>query len=190
MRPLVRTILTTAALLPAFVAHQPASAKSDKSISLAPLGVYRTLLSDEGAVEIAAYDRSKMRAFLTFAALPRVEVIDLSNPTNPSRVHHQSHAVGRRSAHATSVAVHNGVVAVAVPQGAEDTAPGKVVFFDAFGNHLSDVTVGALPDMLTFTPERRVRAHRRTRAQPLGRLLVRSGGQRQHHRHDAAAPHR
>jgi hypothetical protein len=33
--------------------------------------------------------------------------------------------------------------------------PGSVVFFDAFGNFLNSVPVGALPDMLTFTPNGR-----------------------------------
>ena len=48
--------------------------------------------------------------------------------------------------------MHDGVLAVAVPQGDEDTAPGKVVFFDTDGTFLSAVTVGALPDMVKFTP--------------------------------------
>ena len=59
---------------------------------------------------------------------------------------------GGTSAHATSVDVHEGVLAIAVPQGVDDTAPGKVLFFNTSGQFLSAVTVGALPDMLTFTP--------------------------------------
>ena len=63
---------------------RPLSAESDKPISLAPLGVYRTLLYDEGAVEIAAYDPLTKRAFMTFAEQPRIEGIDLSDPSNPA----------------------------------------------------------------------------------------------------------
>ncbi|MCB0586075.1 MAG: esterase-like activity of phytase family protein, partial [Phaeodactylibacter sp.] len=33
------------------------------------------------------------------------------------------------------------------------TDPGKVVFFDADGNYLHQVTVGALPDMIAFSPD-------------------------------------
>jgi 2',3'-cyclic-nucleotide 2'-phosphodiesterase / 3'-nucleotidase / 5'-nucleotidase len=44
------------------------------------------------------------------------------------------------------------VLAVAVPQGEDDTAAGLVLFFDVDGVLMSEVTVGALPDMLTFTP--------------------------------------
>lgn len=153
MRPIVRTILTTAALLPALMANQSASAKSDKSISLAPLGVYRTLLFDEGAVEISAYDPLTKRAFVTFAEQPRVEGISLADPNNPVLALSIDLAPwGGLTAHATSVAVRDGVLAIAVPQGDEDTAPGKVLFFDTYGTFLSAVTVGALPDMLTFTP--------------------------------------
>ena len=154
MRPLVRTILTAAALLPALVATQPVSAKSDNSISLVPLGVYRTFLFDEGAVEISAYDPLTKRAFVTLAGQPRVEGISLADPNNPTLALTIDLAPwGGLGAHATSVAVRDGVLAIAVPQGAEDTGPGKVLFFDTYGTFLSAVTVGALPDMLTFTPD-------------------------------------
>ena len=33
------------------------------------------------------------------------------------------------------------------------TDNGEVVFFDAFGNFLGQVEAGALPDMVTFTPD-------------------------------------
>ena len=52
---------------------------------------------------------------------------------------------------ANSVAVHEGIVAVAV-QADPAQAPGAAVFFNTDGEFLSAVTVGALPDMLTFTP--------------------------------------
>ena len=153
MRTIVRTIVTAAALLPALVATQPVSAHRDKSISLVPLGVYRTLLFDEGAVEIATYDPLTKRAFVTFAEQPRVEGISLVDPNNPVlALTIDLSPWGGLSAHATSVAVREGVLAIAVPQGAEDTGPGKVLFFDTYGTFLSAVTVGALPDMLTFTP--------------------------------------
>ena len=42
---------------------------------------------DQGAVEIAAYDSKSQRAFLTLASLPRIEVINLSNPSGPSLAH-------------------------------------------------------------------------------------------------------
>jgi hypothetical protein len=52
------------------------------------------------------------------------------------------------------VAFHNGIVAVAV-ENAIKTDPGQVEFFDVDGTALNAVTVGALPDMLIFTPDGR-----------------------------------
>ena len=49
-----------------------------------------------------------------------------------------------------SVAVHDGVVAVAL-QADPKTDPGVVKFFDTDGTFLNQVTVGALPDMLVFS---------------------------------------
>jgi hypothetical protein len=55
---------------------------------------------------------------------------------------------------ANSVTVHDGIIAVAV-ENAVKTDPGVIVFFDRRLKFLSQVTVGALPDMLTFTPDGR-----------------------------------
>lgn len=133
--------------------QQAGGAPPPKGIELKPLGVYQTLKFDQGAVEIAAFDPTTRRAFITFASEPRVEVVDLQDPAKPFLAMILDLTPwGGAAAHATSVDVHDGVVAVAVPQGADDTAPGKAVFFDVNGNFLSAVTVGALPDMLTFTP--------------------------------------
>lgn len=53
---------------------------------------------------------------------------------------------------ANSVAAYNGVFAVAV-ENAVKTDPGQIVFYDSLGMNLGSVSVGALPDMLTFTPD-------------------------------------
>ena len=157
MNIFVRMVVATAALLLVFASSFPAvEATSDKAIKLVPLGVYRSLLFDEGAVEISAYDAVTRRAFVTFASQPRVEGINISDPANPSlAVTIDLSPWGGLGAHATSVSVYDGVLAVAVPQGEEDTALGKVLFFDTNGGFLSAVTVGALPDMVTFSPDGR-----------------------------------
>jgi DNA-binding beta-propeller fold protein YncE len=52
-----------------------------------------------------------------------------------------------------SVAARGGVVAMGV-QGPAKTDPGTIVFYRATTlHHVSNVTVGALPDMVTFTPD-------------------------------------
>jgi DNA-binding beta-propeller fold protein YncE len=54
-----------------------------------------------------------------------------------------------------SVAIFNGLAALAIEAAPDRRAPGKVVFFDtrtrALATGISEVTVGPLPDMLTFT---------------------------------------
>lgn len=99
--------------------------------------------------EISAYDPATKRLFVISGGT-LLEVLDLSNPSSPRLVTTLDTAF--YGAGANSVAVSNGIVAVAV-QAAPETDPGKVVFFDANGNFLNQVTVGALPDMLTFTPD-------------------------------------
>ena len=79
----------------------------------------------------------------------RVDVIDLSTPSLPYLTH--TIDITPWGGQANSVAVHGGVLAVAV-EAAVKTNPGKAVFFNAFGGFVAAVTVGALPDMLTFTP--------------------------------------
>jgi choice-of-anchor I-like protein len=152
----VRAIVVSAALLPSVLPDQTLSAQSDKSITLVPLGVYRTFLFNQGAVEISAYDPVTRRAFITFANQPRIEAVSLADPNNPGlAMSIDLTPWGGLTANATSVAVRDGVLAAAVPQGNQDTAPGKVLFFDAYGALLSEVTVGVLPDMVTFTPDGR-----------------------------------
>src|SRR5687768_3645439 len=123
---------------------------SSKGIALLPLGSYQTGLFNEGAVEIAAYDPITRRAFVTLAEHPEIRVVDIANPDNPSlAIVLDLSPWGTRS---TSVAIHAGVAAVAVPAAVE-TQPGTVVFFSTDGVYLNAVTVGALPDMVTFTPD-------------------------------------
>ena len=54
----------------------------------------------------------------------------------------------------TSVAVHPGGDYFAVSAPAVDkTQPGTVAFYDKDGNYLNHVTVGSLPDMVTFSKD-------------------------------------
>ena len=49
------------------------------------------------------------------------------------------------------VAVKNGIIAVAIANPIKTN--GKVFLIDASGNLIKAIDVGALPDMLTFTPD-------------------------------------
>ncbi len=107
-------------------------------------------LFDEDATEIAAYDPVSQSLFVTNGMTGAIDVLDLSDPTAPTLV--QSILITDRTlAGPTSVSVRDGVVAASVP-GATPAAPGQVLLFDVDGTPLAAVTVGALPDMVTFDP--------------------------------------
>ena len=103
-----------------------------------------------GAVaEISAYDPITKRLFVTGEGSD-VEVLDLSNPASPMLVDSLPYD-------ATSVAVKNGVLAVAVPDPTDKTLNGQVYLYDDLASLENPVSieVGALPDMLAFTPDGR-----------------------------------
>jgi hypothetical protein len=104
-----------------------------------------------GAAEIPAYDATTQRLFVVNGANGTVDVLDLKDPRNPARA--GTISVTALGASANSVAVHDGLVAVAI-EASPKTNPGVVAFYDARDLRLlTQATVGALPDMLTFTPD-------------------------------------
>jgi hypothetical protein len=102
--------------------------------------------------EISAYDPRSERLFVTDAGGAKVDIVDISDPASPALV--SSIDVTPHGAQPNSVAVSGRTVAVAI-QADPKTDPGVVAFFDIDGNFLTSVEVGALPDMLTFTPNGR-----------------------------------
>ena len=104
-----------------------------------------------GAAEITAYDAASKRLFVVNGANGTVDVLDLSTPTAPVKLGTLN--VGALGASVNSVAVHDGLVALAI-EAAPKTSPGTVAFYNAADLRLlNSVTVGALPDMLVFTPD-------------------------------------
>lgn len=127
----------------------PTSAKPPRELSLTPLGTYATGAFNEGASEIVSYDRRTERAFVVNAQAGSVDVLDISNPGEPAAI------AKLETPGANSVDVHEGLVAVAVAeQAADPQQPGRVSFFRADSlRPVKTITVGALPDMVTFTPD-------------------------------------
>jgi Ca2+-binding RTX toxin-like protein len=120
------------------------------NIHLQQIGRSETGVFDEGAAEISAYEPTTKRLFVVNGSSETIDVLDLSNPTNPTKLF--AIDITPFGASPNSVAVKNGIVAVAI-EADPSTEPGTVAFFDADGTPLNSVTVGALPDMLTFTPD-------------------------------------
>lgn len=111
-------------------------------------------LFDESAAEIPTYDPATNRVFVTNAATASVDVIDISDPANPSLVTSILLADEEAGiAGPTSVVFINGVLAVSVAAEPK-TDNGVVAFFDADGNPVgTPVEVGALPDAITVSPD-------------------------------------
>lgn len=127
-------------------------ALASPAVELRPLGSYATGLFAEGGAEIAAHDPFHQRLFVVNGGHKVIDVLDISDPASPWRV--ASIDVTPWGHAANSVAVHHGLVAAAV-ENVDKQAPGAAVFFDTHGRYLKHVTVGALPDMITFSPDGR-----------------------------------
>ncbi len=122
------------------------------SIELKAIGTYATGIFDDAAAEIVAHDPKTQRLFIVNGSAAGIDVVDIADPAQPRLLF--SISVTPFGATPNSVAVHHGVIAIAV-EAEIKTDPGTVAFFDAGGNLLSQVKVGAVPDMLTFTPNGR-----------------------------------
>ena len=124
---------------------------------LVQIGRYSSGIYADGGAEIVAYDPTSKRLFVVNAGENSIDVLDLNNPAAPSKVTTLQVADQDNdsftSGGANSVAVKNGLLAVAVEADVKQDN-GKVYFYNtgtlAF---VSGVSVGALPDMVTFTPD-------------------------------------
>ena len=144
---LAAAMFATAA--PAMVAEAQLPRREPARITLGVLGSYDSGLRGQSSAEIVAHDPGEQRLFVINAAASSIDVLDIANPAQPRLLRTLSETGGD----ANSVAVHDGLVAVAFAA-TPKTDPGKVVFYDARSlEKLTEVTVGALPDMVVFTPK-------------------------------------
>ncbi len=145
-RPLVLPLMTLAATV------LPAGLASANPFELTQVGRFvHSPNFDAGASEISAYDAASKRLFVVNGEIAGLDVLDLSDPTNPVLV--DVLRVG--SGEVTSSAVYNNVVAVTASEG--DGLPGTISFFKATtGQQLgTTLTVGPTPDQVVFTPNGR-----------------------------------
>lgn len=124
-----------------------------ETIKLSLLGRYETNIFAQSAAEIPAYDAATKRLFVVNAQKGLVDVLDVSAPEKPVHIAELSARAYLTDSEVNSVAVKNGIVAIAV-QAANKTDVGIVAFFNAKDlSFISKVAVGALPDMVTFSPD-------------------------------------
>jgi len=104
----------------------------------------------EASAEISSYDKTSQKLFVINSGFASFSIFDFSDPINASAsvtVDLSSYGAGPNS-----VASFHGLVAVAVEADVV-TDSGTVVFFDVNGALQNTVTVGALPDMISFNKD-------------------------------------
>jgi hypothetical protein len=123
------------------------------SITLAPVGGYETGIFNDGAAEGVGYSVAAERLFVANQANETIDVVDASNPHLPTL----EFSIDVSSyGDPTSVATHGNLVAVAIPNGTDETLPGVVLFLDAHSDSpvpLKVIEVGPVPDHAVFTPD-------------------------------------
>lgn len=118
-------------------------------IELSAIGRYDSGIRGESAAEIVAHDPLTQRLFVVNAAATSVDVLDLIDPGAPTLIDTVTEAGGD----ANSVAIFDGLVAVVFAADPKTDA-GKLVFFDSESlERLAEFPTGALPDMVTFSPD-------------------------------------
>ena len=126
--------------------------QASDSLSLTRLGSYSTG-SGSGSGEVFAYDAASQNLYVMNNITDRVEVVRISNAGVMSKTGEIDVSTIAGYAGMNSLAVANGLLAVAI-ESSPKSANGLVALFEvATGSLVKTIAVGALPDMLTFSPD-------------------------------------
>ncbi|CAL2079217.1 choice-of-anchor I domain-containing protein [Tenacibaculum sp. 190524A02b] len=109
------------------------------------------LSKGDSSAETVAFNSSETipKAFLTNSNANSFSIVNLTDLSNPTLIKEVS--LAGYGAGPNSITTYGDLVAVAVEATVKQDN-GKVVFFNLDGVFVKEITVGALPDMLTFTP--------------------------------------
>ena len=110
-------------------------------------------IGGEAAAEISTYDEKTKRLFtVNNSGTNQIDVIDISDPSKPIKIGKID--LTPYEGASNSVDVYDGKLAVALESTTNKQGNGKVVIFNTTDYSLiKQVTVGALPDMITFSPD-------------------------------------
>ena len=101
------------------------------------------------SAEIVSFDPDVDRLYIANSVAAKLDIVNFSNPASPVIINSVSlTAYGNIN----SVVAHDSIIALAIESVPAQTN-GKVVFMDYNGNFISQVTVGAMPDMITFNKD-------------------------------------
>ncbi len=136
----------------ALVATTATANADDGKVNLSLSGVYKTGVFDESAAEIVAYDPDNNQIFVVNGNDKAIDILDASDPANPTKKGVLD--VSAYGGGVNSVAVKNGLVAAAV-ENSDKQADGVIAVFNTKGEFQTQFAAGALPDMVTFSPNGR-----------------------------------
>lgn len=126
-------------------------------VTMKPISTHATGLFGKSAAEIPAYCQQAQRVFMVNADSGKVDVFSLSDKAKLGLIGTIDAAGdidGPMNA-VNSVAVSQGIAAVAI-EAQPATDPGAIAFYDTTTlEQLAVVPAGALPDMVTFSPDGR-----------------------------------
>ncbi|MDY0780894.1 choice-of-anchor I family protein [Tenacibaculum sp. IB213877] len=107
------------------------------------------MVGGETAAEISAYDATTQKLFVVNAESNEIAVYNIKDINNPV----QLTAIPLANGAPNSVAAYDGKVAVAIEDNIKQNA-GKIALYNAEnGSLINSYTVGALPDMVTFSKD-------------------------------------
>ena len=96
------------------LAHAGSGGYGQNTVELTPIGTFDTGVFDDGAAEIVAYDPATERLFVVNGADSTIDVLDISDPSDPTAFTSINVQQTPADDKANSVAVKNGIVAAAV----------------------------------------------------------------------------
>ena len=118
--------------------------------TLKVIGRYQSGQFNQSATETVAFEPTTRRLFVTGGGTATLSVLDFRNPSRLRLL--DTVDLSEWGTAATCVAAKPGLVAVTM-HGEDKSRPGRIVFLSPQGAVFTSVGVGALPDMVAFTPD-------------------------------------
>jgi hypothetical protein len=119
------------------------------NLNMQLLTSYNHGVTSGNSAEIVKYDAFSKRLFIANSIGGKIDIVDFRNPAAPKPIR----SINIKTyGNINSIAVKNGLIAAAI----ENIIPennGFVVFFDTAGKFIKQVTAGAMPDDISFTPD-------------------------------------
>jgi len=122
---------------------------SSNELNLNLLSSFSNGASGVNSAEIVAHCRLTQRLFIANSVAAKMDIVDFANPAAPVLI---SSIDMTPYGNINSIAVHDGIVAVAI-ENSNAQENGKIVFFNPDGIYVNEAPAGPMPDMITFSKD-------------------------------------